>query len=167
MCSNKINEVKFKMTDDDVLIERKKIASLDQKELNLIFTGYAQCINSILVMTIKQTKDEEELVELERLKRLINFISVDERFIRTKDKLWASKDFILAKDEKFFLSYEYNDMIASDEKKEFIEGLIDSLRDRYINMTTDEKELYWSKAKKLIIYIAKFKKLANEYEADK
>lgn len=155
--SNQIDVVP--LTEEEVELQKKKLLEADPKVLNDIYNTCSQVFNSILVMVIKQTDDEEEIVEVERLKRIINLAPIEERFIRTKDKIWAAREHILNKNAKWFLDRDYKNLIKKDHNQVFVETIVGLVRDRYNSLSAEDKEKYWEKALLLLRNVARFKKL--------
>jgi predicted choloylglycine hydrolase len=161
------NNTEFKikpLTDADVAQTIKRIADADANELNDIYNKYANAILSILTMGQKQTKDEDELVELDRLKRIINLTPSDERFIRTKDKVWAVREHIINKNAKFFIERDYSAAIKKDHNQGFIETLISIIKYKFTQLTKTEQDFYWKKAAILLNCVARFKKAVGEFD---
>ncbi len=153
------------MTEEDVMNIIAKLSSLNTKDLNEIIDGYAQGIKG-LIYTVKKSmnpkSDEDELVELERLMRLINMCPKDDLFIRSKDKIWHARYHILDRDSAWFLNRDYSALIKKDQKQRMIETLIRMIQSRWKKLSVDERELYWEKAFELLNLVARFKKLTHE-----
>ena len=150
------------MTDDDVNNVRKRLALLDEKELNYIIDTYSQVIKGVLTLAMKNTNDEDEIVELERLKRIINLAPKDELFIRSKDKVWAARKRIINRDIKWFLNRDYSKLIKRDSKQVMIETLINIAKNSYVKLDPEEQEMYWQKGFKVLQIVAQYKKISGE-----
>ena len=150
------------MTDEDVNNIRKRLAMLDEKELNYIIDTYSQVIKGVMTIAMKNTKDEDEIVELERLKRLINLAPKDELFIRSKDKVWAARKRVINRDINWFLNRDYSKLIKRDSKQVMIETLINIAKNSYLKLDSDEQEIYWQKGFKLLQIVAQYKKISGE-----
>lgn len=162
MSDSKNKDLLFKpLTDDDVDAERKKIARANPKELNDIYTKFAQTINLMLTMAQKTTDDEDDLVEIERLKRLINLVGVDERFIRCKDKIWNVRDHIKKRNADFFLNKDYSSAIKKDSKQVLIETLIEIIKGKFLEIKQQEREFYWQKAETMLDCVERYNQLLN------
>lgn len=150
------------MTDEDVNNIRKRLSMLDEKELNYIIDTYSQIIKGVLTLAMKNTKDEDEIVELERLKRIINLAPKDELFIRSKDKVWAARKRVINRDINWFLNRDYSKLIKRDSKQVMIETLINIAKNSYLKLDSDEQEIYWQKGFKLLQIVAQYKKISGE-----
>ena len=150
------------MTDEDVNNVRKRLALLDEKEMNYIIDTYSQIIKGVLTLTMKNTKDEDEIVELERLKRIINLAPKDELFIRSKDKVWAARKRVIDRDINWFLNRDYSKLIKRDSKQVMIETLINIAKNSYLKLDTEEQEMYWQKGFKVLQIVAQYKKISGE-----
>lgn len=147
------------LDDSDIENERYRLAKLPKKkidEITNIFKQYKSQILGLINMLQKTVKDEEDIVEVERLKRLVNMCDDLEIFMRTKDKIYKSKTFILNKDAAWFINKKYDHLIKKDHNQAFIETLVSLIKDHYTAMREEEKNLYWSKAHMLIQAIEKY-----------
>lgn len=152
------------MTDDDVAVIMRKLGNLDVKQMNDLFNGYVQQIKGLVTIMKKAMnprEEEEELVELERLSRLINMVPSDEIFIRSYQKIWHARHHILAKDADWFLKRDYSANIKKDQKQTMIETIIRLIQSKYLGMTDAERVIYWNKGLEMLKLVATFKKLAN------
>lgn len=154
------------MSDEDVLDVMSKLSSLDAKEINEICDGYSKKIKGLVNYVKKSLNfktDEDELIELDRIMRLINMCPKDELFIRSKDKIWHARYHLLNKDADWFLNRDYSSSIKKDHKQRMIETLIRMIQSKWKKMSENEQELYWQQAFEMLNLVAKFKKLTNEY----
>ena len=149
---------------EDVIKEQQRLKDADPKELNDIFEKYSQALNSILVMAKSQTTDDLEIVELERIKRLINFTPKDEKFIRSKGKVWAVRDHILNKDAKYFLEKDYSTIIKKDHNQAMLETLVELIKEKFENMNDKEQNFYWQKAALLLNCVVRYKRLIGDFD---
>lgn len=153
------------LTDDDINASKAKLASLDGKKINEICDGYTRQIK-LLINTAKKTlnkkDDEDEIVELERLARLVALLPSDEIFLRSKDKIWHTRKQILDKNVEWFMNRDYSKNIKKDQKQTMIETIIKVVRRKFVALSEDEKDQYWMKAIELLRLVAEFKKLTGE-----
>lgn len=153
------------MTEEDVANENRKLAKVDPDVLNDLYNTQSQIFNSIVTMVKKQLTDEEDLVEVERLQRILNLAPVDEKFIRTKDKIWAVREHIINKNAKFFLDRDYSKQIKKDGNQVFLETLISLIKEQYNALSAKDQNFYWEKASQLLIQVCKYHKLLKTVEA--
>jgi len=133
--------------------------------LDNIFTKYCQVLNSIIVNAKNQTNDEHELLEIDRVKRIINLCPVEERFIRTKDKVWAAREYLLNKNIDYFLKKDYSKIIKKDNKQTLIESILECTKTIFLSLSKEEQNVYWQKGAELIKYIVEYKQLIGDYDA--
>ncbi len=153
------------MTEEDVMEVISKLSSLDAKDINEIIDGYAQGIKGLISYIKKKLNvktDEDDIVELDRLMRLINMCPKDDLFIRSKDKIWHARYHILDRDAEWFMNRDYGSLIKKDQKQRMIETMIRMIRSYWKKLNEDEHELYWEKAFEILNLVARFKKLTNE-----
>jgi CII-binding regulator of phage lambda lysogenization HflD len=163
--SNTSDTIKFKaLDDDDVNNMLRMTANANPDVINEIYRTYANTLNTILTMVQKQATEEEELVEVDRVKRIINMLPIEERFMRTKDKVWAVQDHIFNKNIKYFLDKDYSHIIKRDSKQVMIETLVELVKNRAIDLQPNEMDFYWNKAVILLNCIGRFKKAIGDYD---
>lgn len=153
------------ITDEDVAAVNRRLAKLDIKVMNEIFNTYIQQVKSLVNTAVKMLdpeEDEDQLVELERVKRLVNFLPADECFIRSKDKIWWARKQILRKNAGWFLNRDYSNNIKKDHKQAMIETIIRAVQEKFPKMTTEEQDLFWTKGIQMLQVVAKYKKVSGE-----
>ena len=153
------------LTEDDVNIIVGKLSQLKSKDISEICNGYVRQIRSIITYIKKKLhprNDEDELVELERLSRLMGICSIDEMFIRSKDKIWHARHHIRARNADWFLNRDYSANIKKDHKKVMIETLIRMIQHRYLEMNEIERDQYWCKADEMLHMVERYRKLTGE-----
>jgi hypothetical protein len=150
------------LSEDDVRNEMKLIANLPEKFTNDIFVSYAQCINSILALVLKQCKDDEDVVEVEQLRRVLHICPLEDKFIRTKEKIWAVRHHIINKNAAYFLEKDYSNYIKRDGNQAFIESMLEIIKSRYNELSIVNQDMYWIKAAKLLNTVARFRKATSE-----
>ena len=161
--TTKYNEPLAKpLNDNDIDLLMKKLVNVDSKKLNKLFRDYSNILNSIISLTIKITKDEDEIIELERVKRILGLCPLEERLLRTKDKIWNARNHILKKNSDFFIKRDYSSMIKQDSNQAFIESLMLIVKTKFPKLKKKEQFFYWKKATSLLKIVAEFKKMIGE-----
>lgn len=150
------------LTDADIEEQRKRLAKADPKILTEIFNTCYQTINSLLVIARKRTKDEDDIVEIERLKRIVNLVPVEELFLRSKDKIWAAREHICDKNAKWFLDRDYSNIIKRDHNQVFIETIVSLIKDQFDKTSKEDMDKYWEKAIILLRNVGRYKQLIGE-----
>lgn len=153
------------LTEEEVANITARLAKLDSKTISMICDGYTRHVKGI-INTIKKSldpsEDEDQLVEVDRLQRLINLAPSDVVFIRSKDKIWHARTHILNKNEKYFLDRDYSTSIKHDQKQVMIETLISIIQTKFRDLTNEEKDVYWDKACEILKIVCEYKKLTGE-----
>lgn len=159
------------LTDEDVdkvMKNLRYICDNDIKkfdEILKIFNIYRNellgLINLVLELLNKKV-DESEMIEVERLKRILSILPDDEIFIRNKDKIWFAREYIINKDAEWFVTRDYSNNIKMDSKRTMVETLLRMIKYKYKIITPAEKELCWKKAMNMLECVAKYKKLSGE-----
>jgi len=149
--------------DVDKLRERLlKLSNGDFKKVEDICVKYKQLITGLISTARKQTKEEDEIVEIERLKRLLGLCSCDELFYRSKDKIWAVRNKLINKDLDWFINRDYSKLIKKDSKATLIETLVDIIKDKLKGMSVEERDIYWNKGLEMLLLVGQFKKITGE-----
>jgi hypothetical protein len=149
------------LNDEDVEREIKNMQSIDPDVMNDIYKNFSNAVMSIVTAASEQTEDEKDLVQLDRIKRILNLAPMEERFIRSKEKVWGVRNYILNKNVDYFLNKDYSGMIKKDHNQVLLEKLIEIVRDNFINLSAEDKEFYWKKANILLHCVAKYKKMLS------
>jgi CII-binding regulator of phage lambda lysogenization HflD len=150
------------LSEDDVAKEIKDINKMESKFTTEIFTSFSKGINSVLSVAMKQCTDESEIVEIEQLRRVLSLCPLEEKFIRTKDKIWAVRKHIINKNADYFLKKDYSKIIKRDSNQAFIESLMEIVKDKFSGMDIESQNIYWKKAAYLLNCVARFKKAQVE-----
>ena len=66
------------------------------------------------------------------------------------------------KDVEFFLKRDYSSLVKKDHNQLFIEHLMIIVRDRYMDSTKAEQDMYFKKGWDLVDSVEQFKKLIGE-----
>jgi len=106
-------------------------------------------------------------IEVDRLKRLVRIARDEEPLMiinRCKDKIWDSREQILAENEDYFLSKEYDEYIKKDENQMFIEGLIGLFKQSHHLLSDKERAYVWKINKQLLNDVIQYKMLVGDHE---
>jgi hypothetical protein len=150
------------LTWDEIVAILDALPKDKQGDLNRIFQNTSGILMSLVMLFLKSAKEEEDIVELERIKRIVNSCPIDEKFIRMKDKIWAVRQHIFDENAAHFLNKDYSALIKRDKNQAFIECLMEIAKTIYCNLSMAEKMIIFAKAKQLVEQVEKFKDLVNE-----
>ncbi len=150
---------------DDYDVERimSRIAQTDGKEANRIFDAFNVELNRLISTIRSQITEEHEIVECERIKRILGMLPVEQKFLRMKEKVWHVRRHIINKDRDFFFNRDYGKMIKRDKNQAFIEAAIEIVKAHFDVLTPAEKDFYWRSAAKMLKLVIDFKKELGEY----
>ena len=150
------------LTWDEIVVLLNAMPKDKQPQLNKIFNDASNVLMSLVTTCIKTTKDEEDIVELERLKRIMKACPPDEMFIRIKDKIWTVREHLLTGNAKYFLEKDYSSLIKKDGNQSFIESLMEIIKTLYLVASDAEKRVYFQKAKILVELVDQFRILVGD-----
>ena len=157
-------DIQFKaLSPQDITDQLKALKPAQQKDFDNICNEFCNTITRLIVMARNRATDDADIVELERLKRMLMFMPSYEKFMRCQDKIWLARTKIRTRDAKFFLERDYTANIKRDQNQTMLETLIEALKSNFDIFTDAEKALYWSKAEELLGYVIRFKKLIGDY----
>jgi hypothetical protein len=156
---------KLTLNDDDVNSRMKVMNSMDQKVVNTLLNDYRNAVLSIISMAKKQAEednDDEEIVEIDRIRRIMGAAPVEEVFIRSMDKVFGACDHICNKNAKYFLDKDYSKFIKKDQNQVLIETLVNLVKSKYITLTKKQQDAYWSKAGIMLKCVLEFMKASEK-----
>jgi hypothetical protein len=159
-------EKNFNMTDEDVEREQKNLLKANPESLNKIYHMYKITINSLLNLAKEQAKhsyDEDDIIALEQLERIIRLCPIEEIFIRSKEKIFGYRDKIINKDADYFIKKDYGQFIKKDRNQYMLETLVSVIRTRFNELNEKEKNIYWAKAATMLKCVLEFKLLINDH----
>lgn len=106
-------------------------------------------------------------IEVDRLKRLIRIARDEEPLLiinKCKDKIWDSREQILAEDEEYFINKKYDEYIKKDGNQRFIEGLVELFKQGRHLLSDKEKAYVWKVNKQLLADVVKYKMLIGDHD---
>lgn len=157
-------DIQFKaLSPQDIIDQLKMLKPAQQKDFDKICDDFCNTVTKLIVMAKKRATDDMDIVELERLQRMLSFMPAFEKFIRCQDKIWTAREKIRSHDAKFFLERDYSVNIKKDQNQNMLETLIEALKTNFEIFTEAEKAIYWSKSEELLAYVVRFKKLIGDY----
>jgi hypothetical protein len=151
------------LSDDDIDEHRRRyFGKADPQKLSDLFDEFGREINHLVLMVKRRTTDISELVQIERVVRLMGICPPDEKFLRVKDKVFAVREHILNKNAAYFLNKDYSGLIKKDSKQAFIESLVETIKNTYDELTDKEKEMYWDKGLKILRLVIEYRLLVGD-----
>jgi hypothetical protein len=132
-------------------------------DINIIVSNFHGKIFKILKICKKIRPNNIELEQLHS--RLSLARDVDPLLIinRCKDKMWLYRDYILERNEKFFLDNGFTQYIKDDDNKSFMHSLIDLIKSGYKSTSTEEKDILWSLAQDMLRHVIEYKKAIGDF----
>ena len=134
-----------------------------QQKISAILQSFSSDIAQLLKIVDAKLPGN---LEVDRLKRLIRIARDEEPLMiinKCKDKIWDSREKILAEDEEFFISKKYDEYIKKDENQMFIEGLINLFKSSRSLLSKKENKFMWGTVKHLLATVTEYKILIGDY----
>ena len=150
------------LTDEDVEKELRDLEHCDQKALDAIYQDYSSALSKLIASIKKLAVEDDVIIEVDRLRRLANFLPKEEKFIRSKSKIWGAREKILSKDADYFLTKDYSLIIKKDHNQVMMETLISCIKDIYDDTTQEERDFFWGQAAVLLNCVIRFKQIIIE-----
>lgn len=164
----------IKPSDDtnDIYAVNSIIAGMSkntQDDVTRIFKKFCSIISTIIRMIETITKRKvgdhtDILVEIDTLKRILNFTPADEVFLRCRKKFLCTSDKIIQRDEKWFTSQTFDAAIKRDKNQNLIVTLRDMIQQQFPTLGEDEKNIYWANIINLLRLVLIFQKIISGCE---
>ncbi len=154
------DNIRFVNINDEQIAERlERLRSCDPDEINNIYDEFSRAAVRMLTFSKKKCAkmDEEIIVEVERLSRLINIAPNFEKFHRCIDKIYQVREKILNRDEDFFIKKDYTGVIKKDEKQQMLETLKEVILTCWDSLDDRDKNFYWNQALIMLKQVLRFK----------
>lgn len=85
---------------------------------------------------------------------------------RSVDKLWDNKDKIIERDSDFLVNKKVTSKyIKDDSRKEWMEGMIDFIRNRYTELSPDDLEHVWKCVNNMLQAVIKYRILKDDFQS--
>lgn len=128
---------------------------------------FNKCIMRIFRMAeSKLNSNNPDIDQLGRLLKLFRSTYPMLMIERCKDKLWVVREYILNKNEAYFLDRSYDEYIKKDKNQRFIETLIEMIQESRSALTDTEVEYIWVSVQEMLGYAMNFKILINDIAPD-
>ena len=135
-----------------------------QKKVSVVLQTFSSDIAQLLKLVDNKLAGN---LEVDRLKRIIRIARDEEPLLiinKCKDKIWDSREKILAEDEDFFVAKKFDEYIKKDDNQMFIESLIALFKSGFGSLSAKEKKFMWSIVQRLLETVAEYKILIGDYE---
>lgn len=133
------------------------------KEISVVLLEF----HSLVFKLIKIAKKYEPTnVDIEWLKNKLSLArDLDPLMIitRAKNKIWHYRKQIKERDLDFFMNHKFKKFIKNDENKTFMYTLFNLIKKRFLELSENEQNLIWDLVYNLLICVAKYKKLTNDF----
>lgn len=126
-------------------------------EVNIIITEFHSTIFKILKIC---RKIEPNMLELESLQKKLGIArDLDPLLIinRAQDKIWMHREQIINEDVDFFMKNNFSEFVKNDENRPFMYTMINLVKQRYKEMSPQEKKEIWRLIKNLLLSVTKYK----------
>ena len=112
-----------------------------------IENAFDKSIHYVLhLLKARVSDDEESLVEVEHLDRILRLCPVREKIMRCSEKIWRAREHIIAQNADYFLNRKYDEYIKRDANQEFIENIVRIVQQQYRTLSQREREILWQQA---------------------
>lgn len=139
-----------------------------QKKISIIIQQFNRHLSKILKISQEVDKDNIDLEWIRRVVRILRDENPPLVLERCINKLWDNSEQIIARDKNFFID-NINDLnkkyIKNDERKEWIEGIVDYLRKKADILTKDQTEDVWDCLNGMLENVIKYRILIGDFDS--
>ena len=138
-----------------------------EKEINDIIQYFNRQVSNIF--KVIDGKDDSIINNLDvdwvrRVTKIIRNENPPYMLEKSVDKLWENRDAIIDKNADFLLKKEVtNKYIKNDERKEWMEGMIDFIRHKYTSLNDTELEYLWKCINAMLQSVVKYRIIKNDF----
>lgn len=138
--------------------KQKKISNILQR-----FNRQTSQILKIIKIIEKNNIDIEWIQRILRILRNENPPLVLEKCI---DKFWYNKEKIISRDTDFFINENkaYKNYIKDDDRKEWIEGIIDMIKKKQALLTEEQRTYIWDRLNNMLQCIIEYRIVVGDFK---
>jgi hypothetical protein len=138
--------------------KQKKISNILQR-----FNRQTSQILKIIKIIEKNNIDVEWIQRILRILRNENPPLVLEKCI---DKFWYNKEKIISRDTDFFINENkaYRNYIKDDDRKEWIEGIIDMIKKKQALLTEEQRTYIWDRLNNMLQCIIEYRIIVGDFK---
>jgi hypothetical protein len=138
--------------------KQKKISNILQR-----FNRQTSQILKIIKIIEKNNIDIEWIQRILRILRNENPPLVLEKCI---DKFWYNKEKIISRDTDFFINENkaYKNYIKDDDRKEWIEGIIDMIKKKQALLTEEQRTYIWDRLNNMLQCIIEYRIIVGDFK---
>jgi hypothetical protein len=138
--------------------KQKKISNILQQ-----FNRQTSQILKIIKIIEKNNIDVEWVQRILRILRNENPPLVLEKCI---DKFWYNKEKIISRDTDFFINENkaYRNYIKDDDRKEWIEGIIDMIKKKQSLLTEEQRTYIWDRLNNMLQCIIEYRIIVGDFK---
>lgn len=140
-----------------------------EKDINYIIQYFNRQVSNIFkIIDSKLDEIQDDNVDwVRRVTKIIRNENPPMMLEKSIDKLWDNKEKILERNTEFLLQTEVvGKYIKDDERKEFIEGLINFVRVKYKNLSKTETDDIWLCINNMLQAVIKYKIIKCDFIPD-
>lgn len=142
------------LSDDEIKVLRQRLLKIERKHRNDIIDSFAKSLKQVVLMAKKACKKEDEIVELDRVRRILNILPNDDLFLFCHDKIWLVREQIKKRNVDFFMNVVCD--IPKDDTQDLVFALIELVRDNYNKLSAVDKDAYWKCVQILLDSVDRF-----------
>jgi hypothetical protein len=136
-----------------------------QKKISDIIQTFNRQISQILKIVNNVQKNNIDVEWFQRILRIIRNENPPLVLEKCIDKFWDNREKIINRDVIFFMNGKqaYSKFIKNDERKEWIEGLIDLIQLKYKKLTNEQTVYIWDKLNSMLQCIIQYRILIGDF----
>jgi hypothetical protein len=139
-----------------------------EKQISDVIQYFNRQVSNIFKVIDSQDDSVSNNPDVDWLRRVTKIIRNENppyMLERAVDKLWDNKDKIIERDSAFLINKKMTSKyIKNDSRKEWMEGMMDFVRNRYTDLSPDETECVWKCINNMLQAVIKYRILKDDFQ---
>lgn len=134
------------------------MVDISEKEVDDIVSNFNKEVSLVCKFCIKRDKNNIDLEWIDKVVKTLKYENPKYIVEICLDKLWDNKEKIIERDEKFFKDNNIEKKyIPNDKNKEWLEGLIEILRNFLFSLSAPDKKFIWDRFNNMLELAIKYR----------
>jgi hypothetical protein len=142
--------------------------SKKEKQISDIIQYFNRQVSNIFKVIDNNGGDIQNNPDIDWIRRITKIIRNENPSLmleKSIDKLWDNKDKIIARDADFLVNKKITSKyIKDDSRKEWLNGIIDFIRNRYTDLTPEDTDRVWKSINNMLQAVIKYRILKDDFQ---
>jgi hypothetical protein len=137
-----------------------------QKKISDILQKFNRQTSQILKIIKSIEKDNVDIEWIQRILRILRNENPPLVLEKCIDKFWSNRKKIIERDTDFFTdgNNAYKTFIKEDERKEWIQGIIDMIKKKQKSLTEEQRTYIWDRLNNMLECIIEYRIVVGDFE---